>query len=1035
MKRWTTTWARQLATRFLQDPDYRSGVVRRALILAATGAIRPDLGGGVIGGSDRGLVGRWLARRRRPMRGLVSPMGDVTPLSDYQAHVAANRFTAAARRDLEVALALRADRLPRISVLTPLYNTPPDLLEALIHSVQSQVYTDFEWRLVDDASTRDAHLERFAAVTGSDSRFHLVRSPENGGISRATNLAASSAQGEVLIFVDHDDLITPDCLAEIALYYADHCDADLVYSDDDKMAPDGERFAPQFKPDYSPVFLMSHMYMGHVLSVRKRLFDAVGGFRPQFDGSQDFDFVLRASEQARHVGHVPRVLYHWRVTPESTASSGSAKPESFERGQQAVQEALDRRGAAGARAIHPDEARLAGCGLFKLAFPHSGPRVCVIIPTHNGAALLTHCLASLKATLYDNFEVMIVDNDSDDPATLSLLAEAATWPNVRVERISNNGGPFSFARVNNEAVRRASTPFVLLLNDDTQVLSANWLSQMMGYGQMQGVGTVGAKLLFEDRTLQHAGIVHGYYGGMAGPAFRGLPHDAWGDLNRIISAHEASAVTAACLLMSRDVFLELGGFDERRFAVAYNDVDLCYRVAARGLSNIYCADAVLFHYEGKTRGHRDNPREIAAFKALYGRKRDPYYNPNLSLENERFGVRGARLPARSRRPVRTAVVTHNLEHEGATNSMFELVTGLRDRGVIDPVVYSTVDGPLRHSYAAARLDVHMISHPLSGVHTPADFVANRDQLAGVFAAANVEAVYANTLQTFWALSAAEAAGLPAIWNPRESDPCETYYDFLAPRLRPTAYRAFHSAYAVVFVSGATRRHWRRFETRNNFHLIPNGISLDRLTARGRSRNRESARMALDLKPDERAIVLVGTVCERKGQMDLVEAVALLDPACRCRVFIVGDREGPYSRRLHAAIAASPPQVRARIHVIAETDDACLYFQAADIAVCASRIESYPRVILEAMAYGLPIITTPVFGIPEQVREDENAIFYSPGDAATLARALRRLMEAPDMARRMGDASPIVLQGLMSYDDMLDAYGDIFRQAILSREGI
>ena len=1035
VRRWTGAWARQLLVRFLNDPQYRLNVVRRAAAFAMTGKIRPDLGGGFEADSmypGNGVRSPLWDRLKKRVG--VSPLQDVVRLSEYQAFVLTNQFTLRARQDLEQALELRSGRLPKLSLVTPLFDTPTELIKELADCVTAQVYENFEWRLVDDASRSRNHLVFLKDLASNDHRIHLHELVENGGISFATNTGVKNANGEIIVFIDHDDLVTPDCLAEIAIYFADNPNADIVYSDDDKISMDGERFAPQFKPDYSPVLLLSHMYMGHVLSVRKDLFESVGGFRREFDGSQDYDFVLRATEQARHTGHIPRVLYNWRVAPGSTASSGNAKPESFERGRRAVQDAVKRRGLPVARAYHPEIALTAGCGLFSLEFPHSGPKVCLIVPTHNGAKLLAPCVASLRSTLYQDFEVMVVDNDSDDPETLALLDKIKDWPGFRVEHISNDGQPFSYARINNLAVRRTSAPFLLFLNDDTKVVRAEWLSQMMGYAQMPGVGAVGARLLFEDGSLQHAGIVHGFYSGMAGPAFRGEPHDAWGNLNRIICAHEVAAVTAACMLTPKDLFLDLGGFDEQRFAVTYNDVDYCYRLADRGKSSVYCADAILFHYEGKTRGHRDNPREIAAFKALYTRRKDAFYNPNLSLDDEHFRTRGARRSARNRRPIRVGAFSHNLEHEGATNSMFELVTGLKHRGVIDPIIFAPANGPLRQTYAEAGLQVQIIPHPLAGVASPEQFSESRHKLASALLSLGVDVVYGNTLQTFWAISAAESAGIPAIWNPRESDPCDSYFDFLPPPMRPIAYRCFHTAYGVVFVAEATRRHWDRYQTRHNFRVIANGISLERLTARGLSRSHPVARQALGLKSGETAIVLVGTVCERKGQIDLVEAIRRLPVETPFRAFIVGDREGPYSALLHASIAEMPEKLRNRITVVGETDDACLYFQAADIAVCTSRIESYPRVILEAMAHGLPIVTTPVFGIPEQVREGVNALFYAPGDAAALAAKLMDLISHPIKAREMAAASPVVMQGLTGYDDMLESYSDIFREALLTREG-
>jgi GT2 family glycosyltransferase len=1023
IRRWTYGWARQLLLRFVHDPVYRIGVIRRLFHFLRTGRIQPSTSGP--GAYRNGAV---------HYSGKYASLFAHRKLTDFEAWLEANQFTAAARADLVEALDARAGRLPLISILTPLYNTPPKLLQELAQSIRAQVYENWELCLVDDASSAPESLAAYADLARSDPRIKLATRVQNGGISEATNDAANMASGDIIAFVDHDDLITPDCMAELALYYADHPTADLVYSDDDKISMDGVRFAPQFKPDYSATLLQSFMYFGHIFSVRRTLFEALGGFRKAFDGSQDFDFALRAAEQARHVGHIPKILYHWRAADGSTASDAQAKPESFEAGRLAVQEALDRRGAK-ASAVQPDWAKAAACGIFSSRFGDTGPDVTLIIPTRNGLAHLKPCLTSLRQTTYANYQVMVVDNDSEDPASLAYLAEVATWPGHRVERISNNGGPFSFARVNNQAVARASTEFVLLLNDDTEVIAPDWLSQMMGHAQAPGVGSVGAKLLFGDGTIQHAGIVHGYYGGMAGPAFRNFSNSDWGYLNQLVAARECSSVTAACLLVRRSLYLEMGGLDEQHFNVAYNDVDFGYRLVDRGLTNIHCPEALLFHHEGKTRGHNDNPREITAFRHLYRDRIDPWYNPNLTLDNEHFAIRGARLPRRNRRPVRIAMVSHNLEHEGAPNSMLELASGLKLLGLAEPVILSPADGPLRAQYEALGLTVTIIQNPIADIHTRTGFLATRKAFAQSLGKLQVEALYANTLQTFWAISAAASIGVPTIWNPRESDPCETYFNYLSPELRPFAYEAFHLAYAVVFVAKATRDHWRAYETRGNFRVIPNGISLDRLTERASRWTKERARAELGLESDTVCLTLVGTVCERKGQIDLVRALSKLASNPKIRAFIVGDRAGPYSEALHSAIAQLPAKMAASITVVGETGDPYLYFRAADVALCTSKIESYPRIVLEAMACELPIVTTPVFGIPEQVREGVNALFYPPGDAAQLACALDALIEDADERERMGAASPIILQGLTSYSEMLGAYGSVIREAALCRGAV
>jgi GT2 family glycosyltransferase len=456
------------------------------------------------------------------------------------------------------------------------------------------VYERWELCIADDASTAPGVGECLDRWAAADKRIHVVHRDNNGGIAAATNSAAAIARGEFLAFLDHDDLLSPDALAEIAIHAADHAGDDVIYSDDDKIDMSGRRYGPQFKPDWSPVLLLSYMYPCHLLVVRRSLFEAVDGIREGFDGSQDYDLMLRASERAGGIGHVPRVLYHWRAAPESTALSGETKPHGFAAGEHAVADAFARRGFD-AVISRPDWAKAGKIGMFAATFPDDGPRVSILIPTRNRLDLLRACLNSLAATTYRNYEVVIIDNDSDDPAMLAFLSRCGH----RVLPVASPERTFSFAHLNNEAVRAVDSEYVLFLNDDTEVVATRWLSQMMGYARMPGVGAVGAKLRYRDGTVQHAGVVHGYHDGLAGHAFKNMPAEEWGYLGFMRVAREYSGVTAACMLTPRALFLELGGLDEVEFAVAYNDVDYCNRLGDRGYRSIVCPDAELIHHEGQ----------------------------------------------------------------------------------------------------------------------------------------------------------------------------------------------------------------------------------------------------------------------------------------------------------------------------------------------------------------------------------------------------------------------------------------------------
>jgi O-antigen biosynthesis protein len=995
-------------------------------------------------------AGRWLRRNRRlptwqeAQRGMhrlthsvrlsvnnacfAIPRGFVLPqkMEPYQAWLAVNHFMEEDAKCLRIRLEAAGSTLPCISVVMPVYNPNPKFLDDAIRSVVNQVYGNWELCIADDASTDDEVRNTLSYWQSIDTRIRVVLRQTNGNISIATNEAARIAAGAFLAFLDHDDLLTPDALGEVALALAANPDADLLYSDDDKIDQNGKRFAPQFKPDWSPELLLSYMYLGHLVVVRRSLFESLRGLRAGFEGSQDYDFALRVSEHARQVIHLPYILYHWRVVPGSTAMSGNAKPFSFEAGRRAVEESLARRGIK-VSVVQSDWALTEGLGIFRPVFPDDGPSITIIIPTRNQWRILDRCLQSLKKTTYTNWTVLIVDNDSDEDETVRFLKSLKH----NVVRIPNPGSSFNFAYVNNRAAEHVNTDYLLFLNNDTEVLSPDWLSMMIGYAQIEGVGAVGARLIYSDQRIQHAGIVHGLYDGLAGPAFKLLPSWHHGYLARARVGQDSGAVTAACMLTRKELFLKLGGFDETDFAVAYNDVDYCYRLTDSGYRCVVTGEVELIHHEGFSRGFDDNPREIAAFKTKYRHRVDHWYNSNLSLDNEQFSVRRIRLPRGSlKTPVRVVMCAFNLNWEGAPYCQLEMTVSLKEKGVIDPIVFSANEGPLRIEYERHGIPVVVDRYPLSDVVTLIQYEKAISEFAQRIAEYRAEVIYGNTLQTFYAIDAADRSTVPSVWNIHESEPWQTYFRYLGDEVAAQALSCYQKPYRVIFVSNVTRAGSEALNTANNFAVIRNGLNLMRLKELCGGLSRCDARSSLGIQDEEMAIFLLGTVCERKGQKDLVHAAGLLHrkgiPSFR--VFIVGDRSSTYSYELHKLIRALPPDVRSRINAIPETNSIARYWQAADIFVCTSRVESYPRVILEAMAVGLPIVTTPVYGISEQVRPDKNAFMYDPGDIESLSTHLEKLIKDDVLRRSFAQASPVVLSCLPSFGDMVEAYGRTFMEA-------
>ncbi len=948
----------------------------------------------------------------------------------YEAWLAVNAWTASAEHRLRARLAELADRLPRISVVMPVYNPRVEWLAAAVSSVRAQLYPGWELCIADDCST-DVKVRDYLRTLAGDERIRVHFRKTNGNISAATNDAASLATRDMLVFLDQDDLLAPDCLAEIALAVARHPDADIVYSDDDKIERDGRRHSPQFKPDWSPELLLSCMYMSHAFAVRRSLYNALGGMRSGFDGSQDHDFALRASEQARRVVHIPRVLYHWRVAPGSTAERGDAKPAGIDAGRRAVQEALQRRGIA-ASVTRPAWAEHARVNLYEHEFEDDGPAVTIIVPAAGDASTLRRCLESLRKTTYRNYRVLVADNGSDDTALLHYLGECGH----DVLPVDAGLATLNLASLGNQAARHARSEFLLFLDSAVEIAQPRWLSRMMGYARLPTTGAVGARILDGRGDVVHAGIVHGYDDGLAGAAFRDLAGDDPGYLAYSRATRNCSAVSAACLLTARATFLAHGGFDDRRFGTRYYDVDYCYRLLHAGLRCTYAAGAeVVQHASARPAG--GEPAEVAEFRRAYRTLRDPYYSRHLSLQTTRFEVQPVHVETGARpRGIRALMCCFNLNWEGAPYSQFEMTRELARRRVLDPVVFSPADGPLRAAYEAAGIEVHVRAHPLANCTTEDEYEAAVKAFVAWVGSLGVSVVYGNTLQTFYAIDAAHRLGLPSLWNPRESEPWREYFRGFGPDVESAALSCFQYPYRIIFVAHATARGYRELDSHHNFCVIHNGLDPAVITQAKTGLTRPAARSELALDADDVVILLLGTVCERKGQLDAVDAWARLPDAIveRARLYIVGDRPGPYSSAVHGRLAQLPAARRERVHVVPETERVAPYFRAADVFLCTSIVESYPRVVLEAMAWDLPIVTTPVFGIAEQVMPEVNALCYEPGDATVLAQQLERMVSDPDLRRSMAERASEVLATLNDFSEMTDEYARVFEEASLVAQG-
>ena len=527
---------------------------------------------------------------------------------------------------------------PLISVLLPVYNSNLKWLRRAIRSVQRQLYTGWELCIVDDSSTDRKLWPLLQKYALRDSRIKVMRRAQNGHISAASNDALSLANGDFVALLDHDDEFEPTALYFVAQALNDSPQLQLLYSDEDKLDAQGRRSDPYFKSDWNPELILAQNFVSHLGVYRTELVRRVGGFRIGFEGSQDHDLTLRCAEQIApgQIKHLPRVLYHWRTIEESTASFATAKPYAREAAQRAVQEHLDRCGIDATVEPH--------YGVYlrtKYALPAQRPLVTLLIPTRNRRSFLQSCIDSIFAkTDYENYELLVLDNESDEADALGYLAALRERERVRVERIE---GAFNYSRLNNRGVELSRGSFIALLNNDVEVINDSWLSEMVSRAQRPEVGMVGARLWYPNGAMQHGGVILGA-GGIAGHAHVGLRHEH-GYFARAHLAQNFSAVTAACAVVRREVYLQLGGFDEVNLAVAFNDVDFCLRLREAGYWTVWTPHAELVHHESASRGFDDStPKqvrfltEIDYMNAKWGDvlRRDPFYNPNLSLGEDLF---------------------------------------------------------------------------------------------------------------------------------------------------------------------------------------------------------------------------------------------------------------------------------------------------------------------------------------------------------------------------------------------------------------
>ncbi len=910
------------------------------------------------------------------------------------------------------------DRRPRFSILLPATADSAGRLADTLASLRCQIYPEWQVSIAVEPSAA-SRLEE--AIDLADPRLERVLPAEGTALHQLANAAAETATGEYFGLLHPGDRLAPEALFEAVCRLQSDSSPDVFYSDHDFVDGDGRRSQPRFKPDWSPTFLLGHDYIGRAVFVRRTLFSALGGLRPRFARAEIYDLLLRAAETTGDVVHIPRVLFHLR--------RGAGDPAEADTGARAARRrALQRRGLPAWLPAADD----AGTGpVESLEWPDEGPSVTVVVPTFNQCRLLRRCVESiLRKTTYRNFDILIVDNDSDDPDTLEYLREVADGLRVRTLQVPKIDGEFSFSRVNNAAVRLATADYLLLLNNDTEVSEPRWLSRLMGYGSLAGVGAVGARLLYPDGSLQHAGVALGMNRGpLPGHLFYGRSTaEAEAEHLHLASAcREVSAVTGACLLTARRLFLELEGLDEGELPVAFNDVDYCLRLAGRGLSTVYVAHAELTHFESRSRSPSDDPAQLTAFKRRHGATRERYTSPTLTRRlgdplrlDPRCALRHDRFLTR---PLRVLWAFPDAVGGGAEPPAATLAAAAAGPWIESILLVS--EGCAQRSDLAGG-DLQSVEAPgfdqlrrLWDDHRA--LTVQIRELRIFLERLRPDVLVAGSFESFPFIHAAAAAAIPSVWRlPEHVSPGDLDHSMPEPA-RSLLDPSFAMAQRVAFGTRHTLELWQYLDTRLTFewlgdtwqptlsHARPSGAT-PQPRPPGATTTPAAAPQARELPGltagDKVLLCPVGTGPMRCWQTFLEAIRALAEKRGDFRILLSAEPgAGDTLDQLQDAVRELGLE---HLLVTGESNRrADRHDPAADALVIGSSRGLRPAVLMQAMAESLPLVSGEPWALGEQI-QGVNALICEPKDPQGLASALDRLLSSSSLRRRLGADSRSLL---------------------------
>ena len=964
-------------------------------------------------------------RRFAPAVVAAPALANVDPYVVWQR---ANRLTP----HLDQALRQAAQKLdatgPRFVLLVDTRGCTAAQLQELADSLAKQIYPHWQACFVGDV-----------AAPSGDPRCKAERVTEPKDFLRALNAAAHQAKGTHLALLPGHSRLAADALVEIADTLGAKPFLELVYTDDDRMDDAGQRSAPVFKPDWSPALADAGLFPGQLSVVRHDRFVELGSFREGFDRVLWYDLLLRVGDKLRsdQVAHLPLIGHHAR---DVSAKTDLADP-SFEQARQALADAVHRRGWAAAPFL-PEAGHHRQLRYHQLRWEKSilsRVQVTIVIPTRDHLYLLQECIELLDETVdWRYVKLIIIDDHSRDADAVTYLAAIQKRIDLQctVVRPADPDAPFNYSKLVNAALPHLDTPLVLHLNNDVNALERGWLEEMVGWFTQPDVGVVGAKLVYPDKTLNHTGIVVGPHGGLADTPFAKVNSN---DVDVVwhAAAREVSAVTGACLMTRTSLYRELGGFDEKEFGVAYNDVDYCLRVRERNLRVIYTPQAQLMHWGSATRGITFNEAEHIAFVRRYPMFADPYFSRQLELVGAHVRCRGA-VSTRALRAgkLRLLLLTHNLNLEGAPLFLLEYATYMAKEAGFALEILSSQDGPLRPAFEALGGHITLVdAAPLYASPDEETFHQRLGEISHLVDWEHLDLVVCNTLVSFWGVLMARRAGRPSLFYIHESSSVFRFFDQkLELPLHALVHEALSRATHTLFLCAATRAYYEDDNLHGNFRIVPSWIRLDDIDEFRRTHDRASMRRKHNLADDEIVIANIGTVCERKGQHIFLRAVDHFNHhhahRGKFRFVLVGARPGIY---LDLLLRDLKRLGLPNVTLVPETRDVFDFFVAADLFVCTSYEESFPRVVMEAMAFRTPMVTTDVHGVAELVGQRQDGYLVPPGDPIALSKMMWTCLAKERSGKSLTPTAYSKVLRLYDYAKVLPAHVELAREAWLAEE--